>query len=324
MTGGPPAVDSSVLIVIPCLNEATSLPALLTLLTAENPDARIVVADGGSTDGSRAIIAQRAAVDPAIVLLDNPERIQSAGINRAVTAFGADAQWLVRIDAHCTYPAGYVAALLAAATRHQAASVVVPMVSRGNGCFQTAAAAAQNSKIGTGGSPHRHVGTGRYVDHGHHALMDLAKFRAVGGYRSDMSHNEDAELDLRIGKAGGRIWLEPGLALGYFPRDSALGLARQYWNYGRGRARTLALHRLRPKLRQMLPLIVPPALALALLAPWWPLCGLPLLGWAGLCLGAGVVIGIRERNICAAASGFAAMIMHTSWGCGFLWFLLTN
>ena len=42
----------SMLIVIPCLNEEAHLPGLLAQLLDENPDARIVVADGGSTDAS--------------------------------------------------------------------------------------------------------------------------------------------------------------------------------------------------------------------------------------------------------------------------------
>ncbi|TKB30341.1 MAG: glycosyltransferase, partial [Mesorhizobium sp.] len=45
------------LIVIPCLNEAAHIGALVHELrpAAERLGARIVVADGGSTDGTRAI-----------------------------------------------------------------------------------------------------------------------------------------------------------------------------------------------------------------------------------------------------------------------------
>ena len=82
---------------------------------------------------------------------------------------------MVRIDAHCGYPVKYVDLLLDSAARHDATSVVVPMVTRGEACFQDAAAAAQNSVMGTGGSPHRHLVTGRYVDHGHQMLDDLTR-----------------------------------------------------------------------------------------------------------------------------------------------------
>ncbi|WP_425228631.1 glycosyltransferase family 2 protein [Sphingomonas sp.] len=309
---------TGILVVIPCLNEEAALPGLLRQQLAEPGDHSIVVADGGSTDSSRAIVAAVARDHPRLTLIDNPARLQAAGVNRAVAELGGDARWLVRIDAHCDYPEGYVRKLIDTAERQHATSVVVPMVSRGETCFQRAAATAQNSRLGTGGSPHRHVGTGAWVDHGHHALMDMTLFRQVGGYRETMSHNEDAELDLRLAAAGGRLWLEPRLALGYLPRRSAAQLWRQYLGYGRGRAQTLLLHRRRPKLRQTLPLAVPAAALVALLTPVHWLFAAPLLGWALLCLAGGIAIGARAGGGCAMLSGVPAMIMHLAWGLGFL------
>lgn len=315
---------NDILVVIPCLNEAAVLPGLLRQQLSEPGDHRIVVADGGSTDGSRAIVESLACEHPRLLMLDNPARLQSAGINRAVATYGEGARWLVRMDAHCDYPPGYVRGLVEAAERTGATSVVVPMVSRGETCFQIAAATAQNSRLGTGGSPHRHVGTGAWVDHGHHALMDLELFRQVGGYREGMSHNEDAELDLRLLAAGGRLWLEPRWALGYLPRKSAGRLWRQYLGYGRGRAQTLLIHRRRPKLRQVLPLAVPGAALLALATPLHWVFAVPLLAWALLCLVAGLVIGARAGGGCAMLSGVPAAISHMAWGVGFLSRLATR
>jgi succinoglycan biosynthesis protein ExoA len=307
-----------ILVVIPCLNEAAHLPALLPQLLRDSPAATIVVVDGGSTDGSQGIVTAHARTQARLNLLDNPARLQAAGINRTVEVHGAGHDWLVRVDAHCDYPERYVAGLIAAAARTGAQSVVVPMVSRGRHGFQIAAATAQNSRLGTGGSPHRHVGAGGFVDHGHHALMSIALFRSVGGYDETMATNEDAELDRRIVLAGGRIWLEPSLPLIYYPRASPAALWRQYWRYGRGRAQTVRRHRLRLKLRQALPLAVPAAAALALLAPLWPPFMLPLAAWAMACLLAGAWIGAKVRSAPAMLSGLAAMIMHMAWGCGFL------
>ena len=85
--------------------------------------------------------------------------------------------------------------------RTKADSVVVSMNAEGSACLQRAAAAAQNSLLGNGGSSHRIRSDGRWVDHGHHALMTTAAFKAVGGYDEAFSHNEDAELDVRLTKA---------------------------------------------------------------------------------------------------------------------------
>lgn len=313
------------LIVIPCLNEERHLTSLLNRLLRENPDATVVVADGGSTDASRAIVAGLSALHPSLILLDNPGRLQSAGINLAVRHHSAGHEWLVRIDAHCDYPARYVSTLIETARRYGASSVVVPMATHGKACFQTATATAQNSLLGNGGSAHRRRSTGRFVDHGHHALMDLALFRQIGGYDESFSHNEDAELDLRLGAAGGRIWLEPELALDYWPRETIHALFRQYRGYGRGRAMTRLRHGQRMKARQAIPLVIAPLLAMAGIGlglatafPGAAILAIPALIWALLCLVYGLMLGFRRRSICAAASGLAAMTMHLAWSVGFI------
>jgi len=309
---------SQLLIVIPCLNEEKHLESLLLQLIADVPGADIIVSDGGSSDASPAIVRRISADYPHVRLLDNPARLQSAGVNLAVRRYGRDKAWLLRIDAHCAYPAGYVSGLMRSAIERGADSVVVPMVTRGRGCFQRAAAAAQNSAIGTGGSPHRGASFGRFVDHGHHALMRVDLFMAVGGYREAMSHNEDAELDMRLAAAGARIWLEPAQAIVYHPRTSPAALLRQYYRYGRGRACTVRLHRSRLKLRQAVPLAVPIAVAMALLGPLLPILILPAAVWVSACLGTGFALGIVQGDRCVFATGLAAMIMHLGWGSGYL------
>ena len=307
------------LIVIPCLNEAAHLPGLLDLLLADPAaaEARLVVADGGSGDGSREIVAERAGRDPRVRLLDNPKRLQSAGINAAVRAHGQGRRWLLRVDAHAGYPPDYGSRLLAEAERTGAEAVVVPMATQGRGCFQRAAAAAQNSVLGAGGSAHRKPGASGWVDHGHHALMDLARFATVGGYDESFSHNEDAELDVRLAAAGARIWLAGEVVVDYWPRSAPAPLFRQYLGYGAGRARNLARHPTPMKLRQMLPLAVAPACGLALIGFAVPLIALPAAAWAGACLVSGLALGARARDGCAALSGVAAMIMHLAWSLGF-------
>ncbi len=317
MSDGDAGTGEGVLIVIPCLNEETHLPGLLDSLIEDAPLAQIVVADGGSRDASRDIVAARASVHPRLALLDNPRKLQSAGVNAAVRAFGDGRRWLVRVDAHCDYPRGYVTGLVEAAGRTGADAVVVPMRTVGCGGFQRAVAAAQNSRLGTGGSPHRHVGEGRFVDHGHHALCRLDLFRQVGGYDESFSHNEDAELDYRLGLAGARIWLEPSLAIDYFPRSRPVPLFRQYLAYGKGRAMTVRKHRMRMKRRQLAPLAIAPAVLAGVAAPVAPWLALPALGWALACIGGGAALAVRRRDPAAVASGPAAMLMHLGWSLGF-------
>jgi succinoglycan biosynthesis protein ExoA len=310
------------LIVIPCLNEETHLPRLLDWLQADPivSTARIVVVDGGSTDRSAAIVAERAATDPRVILLHNPKRLQSAGVNLAFDGYGGDVDHLVRIDAHADYPSDFLFRLVAAQRQTNADSVTVSMraVAPPGACFQRAAATAQNSVLGTGGSPHRAGGGRRWVDHGHHALFTASAFRRTGGYDESFSHNEDAEFDVRLARQNGKILLAADILIDYHPRQSISALARQYFKYGGGRARTVLKHGTPLKPRQLVPILVAPALGLTLLTPLSIVLALPALIWLGLCISLGVVLGVRERNLCASLSGLAAAIMHAAWSAGFL------
>jgi succinoglycan biosynthesis protein ExoA len=315
----PTATSASSLIVIPCLNEAAHIGALLEQLrpAAQRLGARIIVADGGSTDGTLGIVGEIAARDAQVVLLHNPKRIQSAAINLAVASHGDGAEYLVRIDAHGGYPDDYCDRLVEEALATGADSVVVSMLTSGTGAVQQAVAAAQNSKLGTGGSKHRHLSAGEWVDHGHHALMRISAFRAVGGYDETFSHNEDAELDYRLRQAGYKIWMSGKTQMVYYPRASLKGLYFQYLGYGRGRAKNVLKHRVIPKVRQMVPLAVFPVVLLAAFSFVHWIAAVPLLVWASVCLGYGLVTAIRQRNADIALAGVSAMVMHFGWSVGF-------
>lgn len=318
--------DSGALIVVPTLNEAAhiagvidGLAAFLDRCRARDAPARLVIVDGGSDDGTVDIVTERIAALPQfdIHLLDNPARLQSAGVNRACAAFGKGMTWLVRLDAHAAYPEDYVDVLLREAQSTGAQSVVVAMHAIGTTPMQRAIALTQNSRLGNGGSAHRTGGAGRFVDHGHHALMQLDAFRAVGGYDDSFSHNEDAELDLRLTQAGHRIWLTARTRLDYVPRKDIAALARQYVNFGRGRARTVLKHRLTPRLRQMAMIAVAPLVALAVLSIATPAFAVPAAIWLAGCVIASVMLAATRRDPLALVAAPIAMTMHLSWSVGF-------
>ncbi|MDX0549199.1 succinoglycan biosynthesis protein exoa [Sinorhizobium medicae] len=311
--------STSSLIVIPCLDEASHIEALIEKLRpALTPlNAQIVIADGGSTDGTRDIARRLATEDPRVLFLDNPKRIQSAAINRAVAELGADSDYLIRIDAHGTYPDDYCERLVEDALATGADSVVVAMQTVGFSTFQKATAFAQNSKLGNGGSKHRSGAVGHWAEHGHHALMRIEAFKAVGGYDESFSHNEDAELDYRLGKAGYRIWMTDRTSMVYYPRAKIVPLFRQYFGYGRGRAKNFLKHRAMPGLRQMVPLAVAPVVFGALLAIVNWMAVLPAGVWAGACLSYGVWMALGQRNPYGPLAAVAAMVMHLAWSAGF-------
>jgi succinoglycan biosynthesis protein ExoA len=310
---------ASVLVVIPCLNEEEHLEAVITKLLADagRLNLRLIVADGGSTDDSRAIVQCFMERDRRVMLMDNPKRIQSAGVNRAVERYGSESEFLIRADAHAHYPNRFCERLLNEQARTRADSIVVSMHTVGQNCFQRAAAAAQNSILGNGGASHRNVAREGWVNHGHHALMTIQAFKTVGGYDDSFSHVEDVELDIRLRAAGFAIFLTGEVDLTYYPRRTIAALFRQYRNVGRGRARNFLKHRQDTKVRHLILAGIAPAVSLLLLAPFSFVFAMPALTWALLCLGYGLLLGVRLRDLCSAAAGVAAIAMQAGWSFGF-------
>ena len=322
----PGALDRFVCIVMPCLNEAGFIgTAIDTITPAVDSEGQlpfqyeILVIDGGSTDGTIDLVVRKSKENPRIRLLHNPRRLQSAAVNLAAELADPAATVLLRADSHAAYPAGFVLACITALRKTGAQSVVVTMDTVGVRCFQQAAAAAQNSLLGNGGSAHRRRGESKFVDHGHHAAFDRAFYRQIGGYDESLRANEDVDLDMRLQQAGGRIWLEAAVPMTYFPRDTMTGLARQYFHYGQGRALTYRSHRYRLKLRQLAPVVVTAGttggILLALVLH--PLFALAPVGYALLCLAWGLVAAGRGGRPCLAGMGLAAAIMHHAWAFGF-------
>lgn len=313
-------------IVIPTLNEAEHIaPLIARLLPAGGPDfvAELIVADGGSTDGTVEIVRDLAADDRRIRLVDNAARIQSAGINTAVALADPASTAILRVDAHADYPADFVTRCLETLQRTGADSVVVRLVTTGRpgrgAWFQRAVAAALNSRAGSGGSAHRVGGVSGFTDHGHHAAFRRTVFAATGGYDESFVANEDAELDARIRASGRRIWFESDIAVTYYPRRTPRALARQYWRYGIGRAQTFLKHGERLRLRQMAPPllvgVLALALALSLVSSWF--LAVPLIYLAALAA-TGPAFALAERDPTLLAVPLALATVHLSWGAGFI------
>lgn len=317
-----------ILVAVPALNEAAHLEQCLDSLIGGDSfmrAVRVVVVDGGSQDDTAALAAQLAQRYPALRLINNPQKLQSAAINAAVAVMaGPGHRILVRCDAHSIYPPGYVRAVAESlVTKPEAAALATPMDAAGTGCFQRAAAWIVDTPLGSGGSAHRGGRRSGWVDHGHHAGFKLDWFQHVGGYDESFSHNEDAELDHRLGLAGGKIWLDANIRLTYSMRATPVSLCRQYWNYGRGRARTVLKHRMRPRLRQMIPVInLLGLLAGLMLTPVLPAAALWPAAYTAALAAAALAAALQLRSLCGLWVGPALAIMHNAWGTGFLLQLL--
>lgn len=318
------AADSTqVIVVLPALNEAAHVEKCIRSLFRPKEwiaGCRIVVADGESTDGTQEIVCRLTREFSNLRLINNPGRLQSAGVNTAVEVC-AEPQHrvLVRCDVHSVYPEGYIRTLIEEIDLRGSASVVTAMDATGRNGFQRAAAWIVDTPLGSGRSAHRGGKIAQFVDHGHHAAFDLDWFRRIGGYDPTISHNEDAEYDLRLARAGGTIWLTNKTRVGYTMRPSFQSLWRQYWNYGHGRANTLIKHCVVPRLRQILPVLNIWLLTTSMVA----VMATPLaLAWPTiyviLLVSTSAVAMASLRSIDGLWAGPALAAIHIAWGLGFM------
>ncbi|MCU1602194.1 MAG: hyaD [Frankiales bacterium] len=310
---------SGVSVIMPVRQEGAGLRAVLRAVQ-DQECLEVLVAVGPSTDGTEELVAAVAREDPRVRLLPNPEGIVSTGLNRAIRE--ARGGRVVRIDGHCLVPKGYVASLLATAERTGASCVGPQLRTVGRGPVQQGIASAMSSPFGVGAARFRTGGASGYVDTVAFGLYETARLRLLGGFREDLVRNQDDELNARLRRSGGTIYLDAGVTVDYFPRASLVGLFRQYYEYGYWRTVTARLHgdALRP--RQLVPGAFVAAVAVTVAvgatgrtAP---------LGALGGCYGAVLLllVGQTQRRTRSPAvallSAPAAVVLHLSYGLG-LW-----
>lgn len=87
---------SLISIVMPSLNQARFLPeALDSVLAQDHAHLELIVADGGSSDGTAGILAERGATDPRLRWFSKPDTGPAQALNRAMAeARGTLIGWL--------------------------------------------------------------------------------------------------------------------------------------------------------------------------------------------------------------------------------------
>src|SRR4030095_485495 len=98
-----------VTIAMPSYNEEHYIEACIASVQAQDypPELiEILVADGRSTDRTREILARLSTADPRIRMVDNPARLQAAGLGLLVKEATGDI--IVRMDVHAEYAPDYV------------------------------------------------------------------------------------------------------------------------------------------------------------------------------------------------------------------------
>lgn len=302
----------SVAVLLPTYNEERFIDACLASLAAQDYPGRweVIVADGGSTDATRDLVAGWSDRLP-VRLIDNPARLQSDGLWLA--ALATDADVVVRADAHTTYDSDYVRRSVEVLAETGATAVGGPMVPEAPSTFGRAVARVMRTPLGVGPGAFHHATERRTVDTVYLGAFLRQHFLDLGGMRTMPSGvAEDADFYWRMRRAGGTVIVDPTIRSVYRPRETWPALARQFFRYGRGKADMLAVNRVWPSWRPLAPLVLVLGLVegivLAAFGLWWPVVAL-LATWLGV-----VAVAVRGRPLDVVV----AATMHLAYGLGLI------
>lgn len=312
-------------VVAAMLNEEGQVESLVEDLAAQDfaGELEVLVADGGSTDRSRELLARAAAAAGLdVTIVDNPGRIVSTGLNACIGR--CTGELIVRMDCHSRYPADYLSRCARAADETGAWNVGGVYEAVGRTTTERAVACALATPFG-GVNWTRDAGREERVDAD---TVYLGAFRPfvferVGLYSEELVRNQDDELNLRIRRAGGRIVLDPAIRSRYTPRGTFCALGRQYYEYGLWKALVMAEHRQILSARSLAPAVLVTSLALLGGASWRSPVARALLG-SGVAAYAAAAAGFatdgrrrrREPRLLVPRIAAVYPVLHVSYGMG--------
>lgn len=313
-------------VVMPVRDEADFIEKSLGAVLAQNypPELlEIIIADGFSTDETRAIIASLAEKSAVPVkLIDNPKKIAPGGLNLAIRE--SRGEIIVRVDGHCEIRADYVANCVKHLTAGKAAGVGGKIETIGANTVSEAIAEAMSSKFGVGGSAFRCAETDAeiYVDTVAFPGYKREIFNRAGLFNEELVRNQDDEFNYRVRKQGGKILLAPDIHSKYYSRSSFKSLWRQYFQYGFWKVRVLQLHPKQMSARQFVPFLFVSSLLSLMISGIFSIWGIRLafLIFLFYLLAAGFAAGrisFRRKIKLFPFVLLSFCILHFSYGFGF-------
>jgi len=149
-------------------------------------------------------------------------------------------------------------------------------------------------------------------------------FDRIGLFDEELVRHQDDELNLRLIRGGGKIFMTPKIRSRYYPRSTLRKLWRQYYQYGFWRIKTMQMYGRPAVLRQSIPLLFVSSLGLLGLVgifwkvAWW------LLGAEFALYVLGLLYGVYDVSSKAGwkyalPAPLVFRILHFAYGIGGLW-----
>ena len=180
--------------------------------------------DGMSTDKTKSILLKYEQDYPGLIkVFDNPYKTVPYAMNIGIK--NSKGKYIVRLDAHAEYSQDYIRKCVYYLDTTQADNVGGIAETKSKGFVGEAIALMLSSKFGVGNSQFRTNGHSGYVDTVPFGAFRREVFDRWGGYDERLTRNQDNEMNYRIRKNGGKIYLSDEIKFSYYCRDSIKGIA---------------------------------------------------------------------------------------------------
>jgi glycosyltransferase involved in cell wall biosynthesis len=211
-------------IIIPCRNEEKFIGKCLnSIIFQDYPKEKteVLVVDGMSEDGTRAIVKNYSGKYPFIKLLDNPDKFTSFALNIGIKNSGGEI--IARMDAHAGYEKDYISKCVKYLKEYGADNIggIMKTLPRKKTIIAKAIAVCLSHPFGAGGSQFR-MGTNepKWVDTVFNGCYKKEVFEKIGLFNENLIRTQDMEFNLRLKKAGGKILMHPAIVSYYYPKDN--------------------------------------------------------------------------------------------------------
>ena len=322
----PGAMNSTptVSVIIPCRNERDHIENSIRSILAQEPPPggfEVIVADGMSEDGTRDILTRLASEDQRLHVVENPGCIVSTGLNAAIEV--SKGGIIVRMDAHTQCAPDYLCQCMMVLKETRADNVGGPWIAKGTGIVGRAIAAAFESAFAVGGARAHDATYEGETDTVYLGCWRRRGLRRIGMFDEELVRNQDDEFNLRLTRAGGKIWQSARIKSWYHARKSLRSLFQQQVQYGYWKVRVIQKHKIPASIRHLIPgCFVLALIVLGLASPW---SRFAVWGWIGLAglyllctLAASVLTAWRTGWRLFPLLPFVFACYHFGYGYGFL------
>jgi len=224
-------------IIIPCRNEEKFIANTLeSIINGSYPleKMEILIIDGMSDDTTREIVGKYEKKYPQIKLIDNPQKTVPYAMNYGIKE--AKGEVIVRLDAHSIYPSDYIEKLVYWLEKLDVDNVggVWDTTPANDSLEAKAIALATSHPFGIGNAQYRISNKKEpyEVDTVPFGCYKKEVFEKIGLFDTDLTRNQDDELNARLIQNGGKIFLIPDLKIKYFARDKFSKMFKMFYQYG--------------------------------------------------------------------------------------------